>query len=161
MKFFIEQIAIAPKDPVAARKLLDDMGAAQSSWAEDHVVAVGSVFGNGAANEANLSFNYGMGNINGSLEFEILEYTSGAAWVNPKEHGSVVSHFGMHVDSQAELDRWKVFFQQRGIGVAQEVQTQSHVNPVIAGKRWYTYLIFDTREVLGVDLKFILRRSEQ
>jgi hypothetical protein len=37
--------------------------------------------------------------------------------------------------------------------------TISHTNPVIAGKRWYTYVIFDTRSILGIDLKFIVRRE--
>ena len=41
--------------------------------------------------------------------------------------------------------------------MAQEVFTESHTNPVIAGKRSYNYVIFDTREILGVDLKFIVR----
>ena len=54
MKFTIEQIAIVPKDPVAAKKLLSEIGAVE--WAEDHVVATGNVFGNQGTNEANLSF---------------------------------------------------------------------------------------------------------
>ena len=56
MKFIIEQIAIAPKDPVAARKLLSEIGAVD--WADDHVVAKGNVFGNPGINEADLAFNY-------------------------------------------------------------------------------------------------------
>jgi hypothetical protein len=43
--------------------------------------------------------------------------------------------------------------------VAQEVLTQSHTNPVISGKRWYNYVIFDTKDILGVDLKFIVRKE--
>jgi hypothetical protein len=35
----------------------------------------------------------------------------------------------------------------------------SHTNPVISGKRWYNYVIFDTKEILGVDLKFIVRKE--
>ena len=41
MKFQIEQIAIVPKDPIAAKKLLSEIGA--TDWAEDHVVATGNV----------------------------------------------------------------------------------------------------------------------
>ena len=41
--------------------------------------------------------------------------------------------------------------------MAQEVMTESHTNPVIAGKRTYNYVIFDTKEILGVDVKFIVR----
>ena len=49
---------------------------------------------------------------------------------------------------------------ERGIKVAQEVFTKSHTNPVIAGKRKYNYVIFDTKEILGVDLKFIVRINQ-
>ena len=90
MKFQIEQIAIVPKDPIAAKKLLSEIGATE--WSEDHVVATGNVF-----------------------------------------------------------------FANRDIEVAQEVFTDSHTNPVIAGKRSYNYVIFDTKNILGVDLKFIVR----
>jgi hypothetical protein len=56
-----------------------------------------------------------------------------------------------------DLLKWREFFKERQINVAQEVFTESHTNPVIAGKRSYNYVIFDTREILGVDLKFIVR----
>ena len=36
MKFTIEQIAICPKNPIAAKKLLTEIGAVD--WVEDHVV---------------------------------------------------------------------------------------------------------------------------
>ena len=120
MKFTIEQIAIAPKDPVAAKKLLSEIGATE--WSEDHVVATGNVFGQRGTNEAR----------------------------------NTVSHLGMHCSAD-DLIEWRVFFQSRGIDVAQEVMTESHTNPVIAGKRSYNYVIFDTKDILGVDLKFIVR----
>ena len=69
-----------------------------------------------------------------------------------------VSHLGMHVTS-GELEGWRHFFAERGIVVAQEVKTHEHTNPVIAGKRFYTYVIFNTRPILGVDVKFIVRRD--
>jgi hypothetical protein len=56
-----------------------------------------------------------------------------------------------------ELLKWRKFFRDRGIQIAQEVFTDSHSNPAIAGKRSYNYVIFDTRKILGVDLKFIVR----
>ena len=52
MKFQIEQIAIVPKDPIAAKKLLSEIGATE--WSEDHVVATGNVFGVRDTNEADL-----------------------------------------------------------------------------------------------------------
>lgn len=151
MKFVIEQIAIAPRNPEAAKKLLTEIGAVD--WAEDHVVASGHVFGKPGTNEANLSFNY---DLFGGKEFEILDYTSPNNWVDQERGRNTVSHLGMHCTAE-ELLQWRQFFLDRKIAVAQEVFTDSHTNPVIAGKRSYNYVIFDTKDILGVDLKFIVR----
>ena len=151
MKFTIEQIAICPKNPIAAKKLLSEIGAVD--WSEDHVVASGKVFSHEGTNEADLSFNY---EIFSGKEFEVLNYTSGRNWVDDSVGRNVVSHLGMHCSGD-DLLKWREFFKERQINVAQEVFTESHTNPVIAGKRSYNYVIFDTREILGVDLKFIVR----
>jgi hypothetical protein len=151
MKFTIEQIAICPKNPIAAKKLLSEIGAVD--WSEDHVVASGKVFSHEGTNEADLSFNY---EIFSGREFEVLNYTSGRNWVDDSVGRNVVSHLGMHCSGD-DLLKWREFFKERQINVAQEVFTESHTNPVIAGKRSYNYVIFDTREILGVDLKFIVR----
>lgn len=151
MRFFIEQVAICPADPVAAKKLLEDIAGVE--WAEDHVVAEGKVYGAPARNEANLSFTY---SILQGKEFEVLDYTDGPNWIGEGSKYNSVSHFGMHC-SEMELGMWRDFFSARGIGIAQEVHTLSHTNPVIAGKRTYQYVIFNTRHILGVDLKFIVR----
>ena len=47
-----------------------------------------------------------------------------------------------------------------GVMVAQSVDTVSHSNPNIAGKRWYRYVVYSTNEIIGCDLKFIVRRFE-
>jgi hypothetical protein len=151
MKFTIEQIAICPKDPAAARKLLEEIGAV--SWADDHVSAKGAVQGVRGENEADLAFNY---DIFSGKEFEILHYTEGRNWMQDAERQNSVSHLGMHCSAE-DLVKWREFFSQRNIPVAQEVMTQKHTNPVIAGERWYNYVIFDTKAILGVDLKFIVR----
>jgi hypothetical protein len=153
MKFKIEQIAICPADPERAIALLTKMGA--ETWARDHVVARGNVYdGKDVSNEANLAFNYEL--LDGAKEFEVLHYTKGHNWM--QYHACSVSHLGMHVTAD-ELLLWREFFAAEGINVSQEVMTQSHTNPVIAGKRWYNYVIFNTRGILGVDIKFIVRRD--
>lgn len=151
MKFKIEQIAICPKDPAAAKELLTAIGAAE--WFEDHVIASGAVFGSAGRNEADLSFNYQLFEGN---EFEVLNYTEGENWMQHGTRPGSVSHLGMHCSAE-ELIQWREFFAGRGIKVAQEVFTESHTNPHIAGKRSYNYVIFDTKDILGVDLKFIVR----
>lgn len=151
MQFMIEQIAICPPDPDAAEQLLTDIGAAK--WVKDTVTAEGFVRGKRGTNEANLAFNYDFRHPD-QLEFEILDYRRGPNWMaaNPAS----VSHLGMHCTAD-ELLKWKRFFMARKINVAQEVNTVNHTNPAIAGKRSYNYVIFDTRAILGVDLKFIVR----
>ena len=154
MKFLIEQIAICPKDPEKAKELLRDMGAVD--WSDDTVNAKGKVFDVESENVADLSFNYEL--IHGK-EFEILDYKDGYNWMLEESRINSVSHLGMHCTSD-ELLKWREFFTDRKIYVAQEVFTQSHTNPVIAGKRKYNYVIFDTKKILGVDLKFIVRIDE-
>lgn len=153
MKFVIEQIAIVPPNAARAIALLSEMGL--SEWARDHVCAAGAVHGEPGANEADLAFNYDATSPK-PLEFEVLDYTSGPNWMEQYEPSA--SHLGMHC-SEEDLAAWHTFFTSRGIHVAQEVRTHSHTNPVIAGKRFYTYVIYNTRPILGIDTKFIVRRD--
>jgi hypothetical protein len=172
MQFKIEQVALYPRDPHAAIALLSEMGLSQ--WAHDHVVARGHVFPDDAdtdetkaTNEADLAFNYQatqgieLGAPVGAqvkpLELEVLHYTKGLNWMD-EDRGYHASHLGMHVDEH-ELDRWTDFFLDRGIGIAQEVRTQSHTNPHIKDSRRYHYVIFDTHSILGIDIKFIVRHA--
>lgn len=172
-KFHVEQIALCPQNPTLAIALLEELGL--TDWARDHVVAFGEVFGQPAGNEADLAFNYQVTKshaIPGShishiapdgyvvtkpLELEVLNYTLGENWMDGS-HGKAASHLAMHV-TPTELDEWFSFFTSRGIGVAQAVNTVSHTNPVIKDSRLYTYVIFDTRAILSIDLKFIVRRD--
>lgn len=157
LNFKIEQVALAPHDPEKAIALLARMGAGE--WARDHVKASGRVFGVGGTNEADLAFEYDI--LKDAKELEVLHYTDGPNWLEENaaervDHDGRVSHLGMHC-TERELAQWKFFFQQEGIREAQSVRTFSHTNPVIAGKRTYQYVIFDTRAILGVDIKFIVR----
>lgn len=154
MKFQIEQIALYPSDPQSAMELLSAIGAAE--WVHDEVKAHGQVFGQNGSNEGQLHFNYDM--LVHARELEVLQYDRGPNWMDlrPNADPCRVSHLGMHCSAE-ELEKWRAFFNERRIGVAQEVKTTEHTNPAIAGQRWYHYVIFDTHEILGVDLKFIVR----
>jgi hypothetical protein len=87
----------------------------------------------------------------------VLNYTSGPNWIADRQ--PLVSHLGMHC-SESELNAWKRLFEEEGVAIAQEVWTESHTNPFLThtGRR-YHYCIFDTAQILGVDLKFIVRRD--
>jgi hypothetical protein len=153
-KFVVQQFAICPTNPAAAIELLTALGA--EDWARDHVVAQGEVFGKTECrNEADLAFSYTLAP---DKEFEVLHYTTGHNWMGELLRWNSASHLGMHC-SEEELAEFRAFFKERGIPVAQEVFTESHTNPVISGKRWYHYVIFDTRHLLGIDLKFIVRMA--
>jgi hypothetical protein len=155
MKFFIEQLALAPENPEAARELLEAIGA--TVWSFDKVRAQGRVFGEPGENVGNLAYNYQLNRPdNKPLEVEILSYSEGPNWL--EERPFSVSHLGMHC-TEDELVVWRSFFAERGISIAQEVQTQEHTNPLIKDSRRYVYVIFDTRSILGVDLKFIVRKN--
>lgn len=150
MKFTIEQIAICPRDPAAARVFLSDLGL--SDWVHDTVDAVG-IPGNSTAE---LSFNY-QGGCEKPLEFEVLHYVKGDNWM--AHQPPRVSHLGMHV-TEEELQDFDVVMRRWNVAIAQAVATTNHTNPAIAGKRWYKYVIYDTFPLLGVDLKFIIRKEE-
>lgn len=152
MKFKIEQIALYPASLTRAMRLLKAIGLEE--WSLDHVVAQGRVFGMPRENEADLAFNYQAAG-DKPLELEILRYTKGDNWMAHRPSHDV-SHIGMHVTA-AELVAWRALLASEGIVVAQEVITQSHINPVIKDSRRYNYVIFDTFSLLGVDLKFIVR----
>lgn len=166
MQFKIEQVALCPPDPEKAIELLKAMG--MTDWVRDIVVAQGTVrderttedvLVNGiqkekSTNVAHLAFNYQA--LGAAKELEVLNYAAGKNWMSA--HRPSVSHLGMHCNT-SELYEWKQFFKRRGISIAQEVDTLSHSNPEISGKRWYHYCIFDTRAFLGVDIKFIVRKD--
>lgn len=169
LQFKIEQVALCPMHTkTKALELLSAMGLDQ--WSLDRVVAAGRVFGEDGRNAADLAFNYQAtrgvepgrsGNPPSvdlgaakPLELEVLHYTDGDNWMDTRLPG--VSHIGMHVTA-SELKRWREFFAERRIDVAQEVVTESHTNPAIADSRRYNYVIFDTYGILGVDVKFIVR----
>lgn len=158
MQFFIEQIALCPPNPERARALLGALGL--KNWVEDTVVAAGKVWGEPGTNVAQLAFNYENTRPDCKpLELEVLHYTAGRNWM--ARRGPSVSHLGMHC-TEEELDAFRRRFADLDIQVAQEVFTESHTNPFLLGNgRKYQYVIFDTRDVLGVDLKFIVRRERQ
>lgn len=161
-KFKVEQIALAPRYTGAAESLLKAMGL-DEPWVVDVVTARGSVHDRQeVTNVAELQFCYD----DRETEIELLNYVDGDNWLRhidtiPGMGDSVVSHLGMHC-TEHELLEWKQFFANRGIAIAQEVFTQSHESAYLRSTgRKYHYTIFDTRNVLGVDLKFIVRIEKE
>lgn len=153
MMIQIDQVAIAPSDPDRAMELLHEIGIVD--WTADRVDAQGVVRGEEASNRAELAFNYDF--IPG-IEFEVLNYVDGPNFV--EGHAPCAAHFGVHVDTMEAMEAVRTKMSAMGIPLIQEVMTRQHTNKAISGLRWYHYVIFGTRDILGVDLKFIRRRSE-
>jgi hypothetical protein len=150
MKLIIEQLALCPENPAKAKALLAKLGI--TDWIDDKVQAAGEVYGEPVVNVANLAFNYQASPQ--QLELELLHYTAGNNWMMHNVHSA--SHLGMHC-TEADLVELRKLFAAENIPVVQEVKTLTHSNPAIAGKRAYQYVIFGTRPILGIDLKFIVR----
>lgn len=152
--FKIEQLAfkLNPHCHALALQFLADCGI--TDWVEDTVHARGIVMGSQGENTANLRFNY---SAFAGKELEVLEYTEGANWLQDFD-GAIVSHIGMHVQEFA-LQHWFALMARYGIAVIQEVFTESHTNPAIKDERRYHYVIFNTRGLIGTDMKFIVRRD--
>lgn len=152
MKFKIEQLALNPATPNKAFKLMNMLGL--TDWSHDQATAAGEVYGESGSNVASLSFNHETP----GLELEIINYLSGENWLAMHNafYTSVVSHIGTHCSAE-ELEAWRAKFAALGINVAQEVVTTAHSNPNVPEGRRYKYVIFDTRGIIGCDVKFIVR----
>jgi hypothetical protein len=154
----IDQIAIATDDPINSMiKLSIALGLNPGSWVQDTVEATANVFGVAGTNTAQLNFNYDL-----NFELEVLRYEKGDNWHQRRiEQGAVfpfLSHLGAHC-TEDECQEHILRMERIGVGIAQEVWTKSHTNPVIAGKRLYHYVVFDSLAKFGFDLKLIVRRD--
>lgn len=153
----IEQIAIATYSEEQAKQIIENLKTlGYDEWVEDTVTAEGTVFDKQTVNVAKLNFNYQMG-----FELEIITYLVGYSWHEKRNVEDNIqfpfqSHMGKHATA-GEIDLMKKKMEKLGCGIAQEVYTLSHTNPAIAGKRKYHYVVFDSREKLGFDLKLIER----
>lgn len=171
--FTIDQIAIgiAPHMYTGAIQLLEDLGLtgwikdlvhAEGHWwhfdADDEIVTEGV-----GENYASLGFHRSATkNTDGLVELETIEYPEGAGneknnWLGnlPKP---LVTHISTHC-TEEELEQFDQVLADHGIYWAQDVETVRHSNPHIVEGGWnYHYRIYHTRPLLGVDLKFIVRK---
>jgi hypothetical protein len=156
VKFQIEQIALmAPtiEDRDKAARFLEACGL--TDWICDRVHAIGNVKDvYNCANTAQLWFNY-QAQPQRELELELLAYESGPNWLDAHQV-PVASHIGMHC-TEGELEAWDRLINSFGIRKVQDVWTQKHERTA----QKYHYAIYDTRALIGVDMKFIVRVNGQ
>jgi hypothetical protein len=176
----VDQVAIVVQKEMleTAKNLLGAMG--HSEWTSDANKAVGTVFGVPSRVEGELHFSYSTINIKPDrpergVEFEILVYNTPDLtpqdggdpfddWHSSRNrrlgtsHGTELSHFGFHLPSEKALEQVRKVMLDAGFDIAQEVRTVSHTNPFLKETgRKYHYLIFNSRDTLGFDAKFIAR----
>lgn len=153
-KFIIDQLALAlPSGYENEKRALNFLRrCGMREWVEDTVAATGTVNGVSGSNVANLRFNYEAFD---GKELELLKYQSGNNWLSGVDKPAV-SHIGMHC-TEADLREWRKLMAEFEVPLAQEVWTDSHTNPRIRNCRRYHYVIYATRDLIGVDMKFIVR----
>lgn len=155
--FQVDQIAFASRDGGTLMTLLEQIFGTEGEWSHDMVTAEGQVWEKeGVTNQAQLAFNYSI--VKGGMEFEVLESNQSTPYwldkylqVGPLP---ILSHLGIHVEN---LDREVRRLEELGYRIAQDVRTREHSNPKVPAHRRYRYVIFNTRERLGFDIKLIQR----
>jgi hypothetical protein len=151
----LDQIAFYASDGMEEVRIKESLGLRDAEWTEDFVTGRVSVFSEPEnVSKAKLLFNYDLG-----IEVEILTYLEGPNWHRHRDkHGigpctrpgchAFQSHIGFHVnDGDIPVLPFPV---------AQTMTTTFHSNPAITDRR-YQYVIYDTLDILGVDLKYIKR----
>jgi len=160
MSIKIEQVAIGVRAGQANEKvkaIREILGAVD--WIHDTVKFSGEVDNDKTeCTVANLNFNYDL--IPG-VEFEIIEFIDGINWHEFRNSNQpdtpFISHLGLHIDDYDEFDEVKNKLLKAGLNIIQEANTFEHSNPKVPDNRKYHYLIFDTLNAFGFDLKLIYR----
>jgi hypothetical protein len=98
--------------------------------------------------QAKMLFNYTIM----PMEFEVLHYSAGPhRYVG--EQSPLLSHFSVYTEN---LEREAgLLADALGFGPYYRFTTEGHTNPRVKGKKRFTETIFDTRSLIGADLKFI------
>lgn len=158
----VEQVAMYVPNMDKAKANYARLGL--TNWVDDTVtgeakVAYGGNCKNGL-NVAHLSFNYDLG-----FELELIRYMNGPNWHHAngriREDGlpydllPFPSHMSWHVEDMAAS---KARILEAGFKIAQEVHTINHTNPyLMSNGRKFNYCVFETRTLLGWDIKLIER----
>lgn len=156
----LEQVAIYAEDP---EKVIRGLGerAGLTQWTRDIAIADGYVFGEPVYDViGELAFNY-----QAVVELEVLHYRTPLHWHAVRRARGAFpanqsismfpSHMGMHVEDMALA---RLPYEALGWKVAQELWTKSHTNQYLLDRgRTYHYVVWDSRGIIGFDLKLIQR----
>ncbi len=176
-----DQLAIAVIDPVPFMREFGER------WEKDMANCKTQVFG-GLIRDTSIGLFYNYGQPPGTFDFkelELLTLVKGVNWHevrgDPEPFSPLalyaprlyrianrfgllgtcfLSHLGIH-STEEEAGEWQKTFLDMGIRLAQENWSTEHTNPVIAGRRWYHDVIFDSRDALGFDMKITVRHDKK
>lgn len=153
-----DQIAFYSRNLPRTRALLKVLFGLDQ-WVSDIVTGEGLVWGRKVTGlKGELCFNYQTG-----VELELLCYPEGQGWHASRgplkdlfsSKSIFLSHVGVHV---ADMAKARLPYELKGWYVAQEIWTTHHTNPyLVENGRTYHYVVFDSRDIIGVDLKLIER----
>lgn len=160
----IEQVAMYTPSIASAKADYARLGL--TNWVDDTVTGMARVqdpnqpigtmeFG---PNMAQLAFNYDLG-----FELELITYLSGPNWHRAAGRidyfGECENNFASHMSWHVEdIEAASEPILAAGFPLAQTVTTIAHTNPYLM-KNWrkFKYAVFDTRSLLGWDIKLIQR----
>ena len=120
-------------------------------WIEDSAELKGFLHGDPVVTKARMYFGYSV--IGGELEF--LEYEGPSRHQGSEGRGRspYISHMSAYVDD-VRTTVSDVYIVTGRVPYHRFI-TQNHTNPAVAGKKRFIEAIYDTRELIGYDLKFI------
>lgn len=121
------------------------------NWIEDRAELKGFLWGAPVVTQAHMMFGYGVM----PMELEFLSYRGPNRHLSEGRTGAppFISHMSAYVDDvkQTCMD----LLHDSGKTPYHRFITQNHTNPNVVGKKRFIEAIYDTREDLGYDLKFI------
>ncbi len=148
----LEQIAFHAADPMAMRESLYRRFG-MKEWVMDEVTGVAEIFGEERSTpiHAHLMFNHDM-----PVEYEIINAEGSTCWHyirdKDKQQMNFLSHMACHVPNIVAA------LEHLPYPIAQTMVTFNHTNAyLVRENRTYIYVVLDTVNIFGFDLKLIQR----
>lgn len=155
LEYQFHQVAMYYPTRGQAYDAMNMWGGMGHEFAADNATLRGSSLKDGewvhSVTRAHMSFNYTIM----PMEFEVLHYSDGDhRYAQPGFGGApFLSHFSVYTEN-LEREAGELA-DVLGFGPYYRFTTEGHTNPRVKGKKRFTETIFDTRNLIGADLKFI------
>lgn len=145
------QVAIYSANVFESVNMWKDMG--YEDWTYDEAILSGTEWGKPGSKKAFMAFNYDI--LPNELEF--VHYSAPTRHLQDERDGNppFISHMSVMVDDV----QWETLriFNRFGMKPYHEFLTGHHTNERVKGRKRFKEAIYDTRGLLGFDLKLIQR----